>query len=367
MSSEHVPPSWQCPVPALPDLVGRPRSFEHVSGQDDATAEIRSFIADALAPTSAKPPCQTLLVSGRSGVGKTTLLRILANTCLCWKRKEGYEACGTCLVCIAFRDDPPRGIDDYIEISAAEFAGVDAMSHLVALMRRSPLGQFKVGFADEAHRASRAGKDALLKDLEEPAPHAIYILATTDPDKLGPALLTRCRHIRLRGASTADHLRFLRRRCETGWGLGPDAYEPAALECLAARAGTSYRELAAALDRCVTAGPLTTATVGSLFPNPLAACLRCAEAILDDDLSGAIAALMEAPGSPDEKRAAMQRFLLGLSLSHARHIGQAYHSVNDLPTERLAVLAGRFDARRPRTTSLAAYLEDCARVWGPSR
>lgn len=367
MSSGCAPPDWQCPVPARADILGRPRSLEHMCGQDDAIAQIKSFIADALGPASPKPSCRTLLLSGLSGVGKTTLVRILANIALCWERKEGHVACGTCPVCVAFRDDPPRGIDDYVELSAAEYTGVDAMSHLVALMRRSPLGQFKVGFADEAHRASRAGRDALLKDLEEPAPHAIYILATTEPDKLGPALLTRCRHIRLREASIADRLGFLRRRCEIGWGLAPEAYESAALERLAARAGTSYRELAAALDRCIRAGPLTTAMVGSLFPDPLVACLRCAEALLDDDLSGAIAALVEAPGSPDEKRAAMQRFLLGMSLSNARHVGRAYHSVNDLPVERLAALVKRFDARRPRTSSLAAYLEDCARSWGPSR
>lgn len=364
MSSGSVPPGWQRPVPARAEFLGRPPSFAHLCGQDDAIAQIQSFIADALDPASAKPRYRTLLLSGLCGVGKTTLVRILANILLCWERKEGHEACGTCPVCMAFRADPPHGIDDYVEISAAEYAGVDAMSHLVALMRRSPLGQFKVGFADEAHRASRAGRDALLKDLEEPAPHAIYVLATTEPDKLGPALLTRCRHIRLREASTADRLRFLRRRCEIGWGLGPKTYEPATLERLGARAGKSYRELAAALDRCVTAGPLTAATVGSLFPDPLAACLRCAEALLDDDLSGAIAALVEAPERPDEKRAAMQRFLLGLSLSHARRIGPGYPSVNDLPAERLAALAARFDARRPRTSSLAAYLEDCARTWG---
>ncbi|MCP1550189.1 MULTISPECIES: AAA family ATPase [Methylorubrum] len=367
MSSDPSDSAWRRPVPAQAAFLDRPRSFEDMSGQEEAIGAIRSFLEDALSAANSKPRCRTLLLSGVSGIGKTTIARILGNVALCWNRNEGHEACGACAICNAFRENPPRGIDDYVEISAAEYTGVDAMSHLVALMRRSPLGRFKVGFADEAHRTSRAGKDALLKDLEEPAPHAIYILATTEPDKLGTALLTRCRHVRLRPACTVDRLRYLRRRCEVGWGLGPEAYEPAALDLLAAHEGVSYREVAAALDRCITAGPLTVATVRRLFPDPLAACLRCAEALLDDDLSGAIAAFVEAPGSPDEKRATMQRFLLRLSLSHVRHIGKAYDPVNDLPVERREALVARFDARRPETSSLAAYLEDCARFWGTAQ
>ncbi|WP_082476549.1 AAA family ATPase [Methylobacterium sp. Leaf99] len=367
MSNDLSSLAWQPPTPAQPTVLGRPRRFEDVSGQEDADRDIQAFLEDALDPARQKPRCRTLLLSGVAGIGKTTIARILGNIALCWNPTEGHQACGTCAICKAFQENPPRGIDDYFEISAAEYSGVHAMSHLVALMRRAPLGRFKVGFADEAHRASRMGKDALLKDLEEPSPYAIYILATTEPDKLGAALLSRCHHVRLRPPSMTDRLHFLRRRCEVGWGLPPENYEPAALERLAVRVGANYRELAAALDRCITAGPLTTDTVDRLFPDPLAACLSSAEALLDDDLSGAISALVEAPGTPDEKRAAMQSLLLGLSLACVRGVVTPYDPLSDVPLERRQALVARFDARRPQSVSLATYLEDCARFWGASR
>jgi DNA polymerase III gamma/tau subunit len=364
MSNDLSGLAWQPPTPVQPTVLGRPRRFEDVSGQEDATRDIQAFLKDALAPASPQPRCRTLLLSGGAGIGKTTIARILANIVLCWNRTEGHQACGTCAICKAFQEKPPRGIDDYLEISAAKYSGVHAMSHLVELMSHAPLAGFKVGFADEAHRASRAGKDALLKDLEEPSPYAIYILATTEPDKLGRALLSRCHHVKLKPPSMEDRLRFLRRRCEDGWGLPPETYEPAALERLAAQVSANYRELAAALDRCIMTGPLRTDTVGLLFPDPLAACLRCAEAILDDDLSGAISALVEASGTPDEKRAAMQSLLLGLSLAGVRRVVTPYNSLSDVPLERRQSLVTRFDARCPQSVSLATYLEDCARFWG---
>lgn len=365
MSADLDQLGWSPPGPPKDAALGRPADLSDVFGQDEAVAAIRRFLESVLDPDRQPLTQKTLLLSGTAGVGKTTLVRIIANALLCARTGDDLQPCGRCPVCKAFRTTPPVRIDDFLEFSAAEHGGVDALGFIVDAMRRAPLGRFRVGFADEAHRASRVGKDALLKALEEPPRWAVYLLATTEPDKLGAALLSRCTHIRLCAPQVADRLALLRRRCEA-WGLAPGAVEPAALELIEAHAGPSFRELVAELDRRIKAGPLTLAAVRRAYPDPLAPCLVCLECLLDGDRAGAVAALSQTSGTPNEKRARMQELLASLSLCDVRHVVVGRHPLNDLPIERRRAVVARVEAQPARASSpsLAALLEDCARLWG---
>lgn len=169
----------------------RPHRFADVVGQRHARIPLQRAIAAGKLP-------QQLLFSGGSGLGKTTLARICAAALLCQGSSEERPAgdcCGTCANCtdIVLGQHP-----DVIEIDAASNGRVDEIRELAARAHFAPMrGPWRIYIIDEAHGLSAAGGQAFLKLLEEPPSHVIFMLATTDPEKMLHTNRSRCTEFEL--------------------------------------------------------------------------------------------------------------------------------------------------------------------------
>lgn len=207
-------------TPALPDaslglaLRHRPRRLADVVGQRHATAVLRHALAADRLP-------RRLLFSGGSGLGKTTLARAAAAALLCDAPVDG-DACGGCESCLDVTW-PGRTHPDVIEFDAASHGGKDQVRELAGRAATTPIrGRWRVYIIDEAHGLTRDGGSAFLKLLEEPPPHVIFMLATTDPDKMLRTNRGRCVEFELlrpTDEELAGHLSAV--AAAEGWSLSP--------------------------------------------------------------------------------------------------------------------------------------------------
>jgi DNA polymerase-3 subunit gamma/tau len=175
----------------------RPSSFAEVKGQDHVVLALRNAVRDGRI-------AHAYLFSGPRGTGKTSTARILAKALNCTNLRDG-EPCGVCSSCTEIAKGTSL---DVHELDAASNNGVDAMRDLVARAALGSPGRQKVYIVDEVHMLSTAASNALLKTLEEPPPHVIFVLATTDPQKVLPTIRSRTQHyeFRLLGADTLGEL-----------------------------------------------------------------------------------------------------------------------------------------------------------------
>lgn len=166
----------------------RPEHFADVIGQETAvTVLTQSLVRDKVS--------HAYLLTGPRGTGKTTLARLFARALNCSKRKEA-EPCGKCPHCLAMSEHQSL---DVIEIDAASHTGVDHIRELRDTIATSPvLGSHKVYIIDEAHMLSMGAWNALLKTLEEPPAHVVFILATTNVTKVPETILSRSLRLDLR-------------------------------------------------------------------------------------------------------------------------------------------------------------------------
>ena len=175
----------------------RPSSFAEVKGQYHVVLALRNAVRDGRV-------AHAYLFSGPRGTGKTSTARILAKALNCTDLRDG-EPCGVCASCIEIT----RGTSlDVHELDAASNNGVDAMRDLVSRAALGSPGRQKVYIVDEVHMLSTAASNALLKTLEEPPAHVIFVLATTDPQKVLPTIRSRTQHFefRLLGPDTLSEL-----------------------------------------------------------------------------------------------------------------------------------------------------------------
>lgn len=160
----------------------RPMRFEEVTAQEHVTVTIKNAILR-------NRIAHAYLFSGPSGVGKTTTARILAKAINCPNVKDG-EPCNECDICKEITEG--RSLD-VIEIDGASNRGIDEIRDLRESVRYSPSRlKYKVYIIDEVHMLTKEAFNALLKTLEEPPSYALFILATTEPHKVIPTILTRC-------------------------------------------------------------------------------------------------------------------------------------------------------------------------------
>jgi len=161
----------------------RPKKFDDVIGQDHITRTLVNSIQN-------EKVAHAYLFTGTRGVGKTTIARIFAKSLKCENRNEDFNPCGECSSCKSI--DASNSLD-YVEIDGASNNGVDKIRDLIDNVQYLPVsGKYKVYVIDEVHMLSTGAFNALLKTLEEPPAHVVFIFATTDPHKLLGTVLSRC-------------------------------------------------------------------------------------------------------------------------------------------------------------------------------
>lgn len=187
------------------------------------------------------------LFTGSRGTGKTSFAKILARAANC-EHPVGGEPCNVCPTCLGILS---ASIPDVAEIDAASHSGVDNIRALRDEVAYTPVAaRYRVYIIDEVHMLSSGAFNALLKTLEEPPPHALFILATTETHKIPVTISSRCQRFAFRRISDADTAAYLARVCQHE----RLEIEPAALDLLSHIADGSLRDALSLLDQCVSVG-----------------------------------------------------------------------------------------------------------------
>ena len=221
----------------------RPSLFGEVVAQGHVTETLKNAIElDRLA--------HAYLFSGPRGVGKTTAARILAKAINCEtprsEREDGAEPCCECDSCVSFEEGRSLNV---FEMDAASNNKVDDVRELREKVRIPPQGeQKKVYILDEVHMLSKQAFNALLKTLEEPPAHALFIFATTEPHKVLPTILSRCQRFDFRRIPVSEIVERLREVCEVE---GVEADEES-LMLLARKGNGALRDALSAFDQALS-------------------------------------------------------------------------------------------------------------------
>ncbi|MEO7774494.1 MAG: DNA polymerase III subunit gamma/tau [Steroidobacteraceae bacterium] len=218
----------------------RPRTFAEMAGQE----HVLRALSNALASGKVH---HAFLFTGTRGVGKTTVARVLAK-CLNCERGLSATPCGECASCREI--DAGRSVD-LIEVDAASRTKVEDTRDLLDNVQYLPTSsRFKIYLIDEVHMLTAHSFNALLKTLEEPPPHAKFLLATTDPQKLPVTVLSRCLQFNLKRLPVATIVARLKQILEAE-GI---AFEAPALRLLAVAADGSLRDGLSLLDQLIAFG-----------------------------------------------------------------------------------------------------------------
>lgn len=227
----------------------RPKSFDELVGQSHVTQTLLNALRSGRLP-------HALLFSGARGVGKTSSARIFAKSLRCPNSKE-WVPCNTCQTCTEIAQGNHI---DVIEIDGASNNGVDAIRELRETVGYMPAsGKYKVYIIDEVHMLSTSAFNALLKTLEEPPSHVVFIFATTEPQKIPVTILSRCQRFDFRRIPTRQIAERLELICKSE----NISAETEALWTIARQAEGALRDSQSLLDQAITYcdGKITQAQV----------------------------------------------------------------------------------------------------------
>lgn len=215
----------------------RPQKFSEFVGQDHIVKTLTNAISMGLIS-------HAYLFSGPRGTGKTTLARIFAKAVNCENRKkEEFEPCDKCASCIEIKEGRSM---DLIEIDAASHRGIDEIRELRDGIKFVPTrSKYKIYIIDESHQLTKEAANALLKTLEEPPSFAIFILATTEIQKMIPTVLSRCQRFEFKKLTVSEILKKLEIICQKE----KIKIEKPALELIALSADGALRDAESLLDQ----------------------------------------------------------------------------------------------------------------------
>src|SRR5271154_999965 len=263
----------------------RPQKFSDVIGQEHVTRTLQNAIAQ-------ERIAHGYIFSGHRGIGKTTVARILAMALNCRSGandKPLTEPCGVCDSCTEIRNGNSV---DVIEIDAATNRGIDEIRELREGARYRPArDRFKIYILDEAHQITDAAFNALLKTLEEPPDHIVFMLATTQPEDIPQTIRSRCQHFSFRAVKFEDIVGQLRE-------IAIKEKIPAdddALALLAEAGDGSLRDALSILDQSIASTPdhLTLDSVRSLIGSAPAAALETVMQAVAESASEKILVLVD--------------------------------------------------------------------------
>ena len=313
----------------------RPKGFSDVCGQDHIVNVLKREVATGRIS-------HAYLFCGSRGTGKTTCAKILAKAINCERPVDG-DPCGECESC--------RGIDagsvlDVVEIDAASNNGVDSVREIRSEVVYTPAQVKKrVYIIDEVHMLSQGAWNALLKTLEEPPEHAVFILATTELAKIPATIISRCQHFDFRRISRATaKARILEICAREGITI-----EEQAAEQIAAAADGSMRDALSILDQCAGEGEVTAARAEELCGlMPAGRMTELASAVADGDWNQAMAlflALYEGGRDVESLAEALLGCFRDVMLVQSGAEGELLSAVGS-EAERLHALAGRLPLSR---------------------
>lgn len=220
----------------------RPQTFEEVAGQEHVVTTLKNAIKE-------NRISHAYLFAGPRGTGKTTVAKLLAKSLNCTGDNPPCDSCSNCKA-ITAGEHP-----DVIEIDAASNNGVDEVRDLIDKVKYAPInGKYKVYIIDEVHMMSTGAFNALLKTLEEPPAHIVFVLATTEPHKILPTIISRCQRFDFKKVDDEDIIN----RLEYVLKLENKEYEVPALELVAKLAEGGMRDALSILEQCLAYNSILT-------------------------------------------------------------------------------------------------------------
>lgn len=333
----------------------RPQTFAEVVGQEHVVRTLKNALAGGNV-------AHAYLFCGPRGTGKTTVARLLAKAINCRSRRDG-EPCNECDSCVAVTQGSSL---DVIEIDGASYGLVDDIRDLREKIQMAPVGAGRrVYIIDEVHMLGRGAFAALLKTIEEPPPHAVLILATTEPQKVPLTITSRCQRFDFHRLSVAQIEAQLKKVVAKAGVQTEDEV----LKTVARKAEGAMRDALSLLDQCLAfaAGPLTMddvrAVLGSVEDDVL---LALAGQVAAGDLRGCLDTVAHLVDQGEDLRQflkdliALFRDILVVKLSP-----DAPGLVLSIDPARLAEAAGAFDAGRVRDVIETLLSRDNEMRWSP--